>query len=52
MMYSQLCQLSPLEVHAVAPFSFGLPRASCMLLKKRLLLPSKSEVLGKGGGLK
>lgn len=35
MMYSKSCQLSPLEVHATAPFSFGLP------------LPSRSELLGK-----
>lgn len=35
MMYSKSCQLSPLEVHAAAPFSFGLP------------LPSRSELLGK-----
>lgn len=46
MVYSKSWQLSPLEICAVAPFSFGLPKVP-VYYAKCLPLPGKSEMLGK-----
>lgn len=46
MVYSKSWQLSPLEICAVALFSFGLPKGP-VYYAKCLPLPGKSEMLGK-----